>query len=71
MQNVDFVETGFTSRTDFVVVRYPATVYGTTTSLVSKVRGTVSKLVTNGSKTSVMDVIGFICISLGSSVMTV
>jgi hypothetical protein len=27
----------------------------------------VSKYVTNGSKTAVMDVIGFLCVSLGSS----
>jgi hypothetical protein len=31
------------------------------------VRGRVSKQVTNGSKTAVMDVIGFLCVSLGSS----
>jgi hypothetical protein len=30
-------------------------------------RGRVSKYVTNGSKTAVMDVIGFLCVSLGSS----
>jgi hypothetical protein len=30
-------------------------------------RGRVSKQVTNGSKTAVMDVIGFLCVSLGSS----
>jgi hypothetical protein len=30
-------------------------------------RGRVSKQVTNGSKTAVMDVIGFLCASLGSS----
>jgi hypothetical protein len=31
------------------------------------IRGRVSKSVTNGSKTAVMDVIGFLCVSLGSS----
>jgi hypothetical protein len=31
------------------------------------IRGTVSEKVTNGSKTAVMDVIGFLCVSLGSS----
>jgi hypothetical protein len=30
-------------------------------------RRRVSKYVTNGSKTAVMDVIGFLCVSLGSS----
>jgi hypothetical protein len=30
-------------------------------------RGRVSKQVTNGSKTAVMDVIGFLCVSLGNS----
>jgi hypothetical protein len=33
----------------------------------SLIRGTVSKWVTNGSKTAVMDVIGVLCVSLGSS----
>jgi hypothetical protein len=33
----------------------------------TKVRGRISKQDTNGSKTSVMDVIGFLCVSLGSS----
>jgi hypothetical protein len=32
-----------------------------------KLRGTVRKQVTNGSKTAVMDVIGFLCASLGTS----
>jgi hypothetical protein len=31
------------------------------------IRGRVSKYVINGSKTAVMDVIGFLCVSLGSS----
>jgi hypothetical protein len=31
------------------------------------IRGRVSKQITNGSKTAVMDVIGFLCVSLGSS----
>jgi hypothetical protein len=31
------------------------------------VRGRVSKYVTNGSKTALMDVIGFLCVSIGSS----
>jgi hypothetical protein len=31
------------------------------------IRGRVSKQVTNGSKTAVMDTIGFLCVSLGSS----
>jgi hypothetical protein len=31
------------------------------------VQGRVSKWVTNGSRTAVMDVIGFLCVSLGSS----
>jgi hypothetical protein len=32
-----------------------------------QLRGRVSKYVTNGSKAAVMDVIGFLCVSLGSS----
>jgi hypothetical protein len=32
-------------------------------------RGRVGKLVTNGSKTAVMDVTGFLCVSLGSSTL--
>jgi hypothetical protein len=31
------------------------------------IRGTVIKQVTNGSKTAVMDVVSFLCLSLGSS----
>jgi hypothetical protein len=31
------------------------------------IRGSVIKLITNGSKTPVMDVIGFLCVSLGTS----
>jgi hypothetical protein len=31
------------------------------------IRGRISKLVTNGSKTVVMDVIGFLCVSLSGS----
>jgi hypothetical protein len=31
------------------------------------IRGRVNKFVTNGSKTAVMDVIGFLCVSLGSN----
>jgi hypothetical protein len=31
------------------------------------IRGRVSKQITNGSKTVVVDVIGFLCVSLGSS----
>jgi hypothetical protein len=31
------------------------------------IRGRVSKQVTNGSKTTIMDVIRFLCVSLGSS----
>jgi hypothetical protein len=34
---------------------------------VRDIRGRVSKQVTNGSKTAAMDVIGFLCVSLGSS----
>jgi hypothetical protein len=34
---------------------------------VVEIEGTVSKQVTNASKTVVMDVIGFLCVSLGSS----
>jgi hypothetical protein len=34
---------------------------------IQKLRGRVSKEVTNGSKTAVRDVIGFLCVSLGSS----
>jgi hypothetical protein len=33
------------------------------------VRGRVSKYVTNGSKTAVMDVIDFLCVSLGSIIV--
>jgi hypothetical protein len=33
----------------------------------SLIRGRVSKYVTKGSKTTVMDVIGFLCVLLGSS----
>jgi hypothetical protein len=33
------------------------------------IRGRVSKQVTNGSKTAVMDVRGFLCVSLGSSIV--
>jgi hypothetical protein len=35
--------------------------------IVSIIRGRVSKQVTNGSKVAVMGVIGFLCVSLGSS----
>jgi hypothetical protein len=38
-----------------------------TEELHSVIRGRVSKEVTNGSKTAVMHVIGFLCASLGSS----
>jgi hypothetical protein len=31
------------------------------------IRGRVSKYVTNGSKTAVIDVLGFLCVSLGGS----
>jgi hypothetical protein len=34
-----------------------------------EVWGTVSKYVTNGSKSAAMDVIGFLCVSLGSSIV--
>jgi hypothetical protein len=39
---------------------------GTGSSL-TEVRGRVSKQITNGSKTAVMDVIGFLCVSVRSS----
>jgi hypothetical protein len=35
--------------------------------MLRKIRGRVSKYITNGSKTTVMDAIGFLCVSLGSS----
>jgi hypothetical protein len=35
------------------------------------IRGRISKWVTNGSKTTVMDVIGFLCVSLGSSTVQI
>jgi hypothetical protein len=39
----------------------------TLTIVLQFIRGRVSKQITNGSKTAVMDVLGFICVSLGSS----
>jgi hypothetical protein len=35
--------------------------------MVDDIQGRVSKWVTNGNKTAVMDVTGFLCVSLGSS----
>jgi hypothetical protein len=37
-RNVDFVETGFTGRTDFIVVRYSVTTYRATISSACKVK---------------------------------
>jgi hypothetical protein len=39
--------------------------------MVKYIPGKVSKYVTNGSKAAVMDVIGFLCVSLGSSTVQV
>jgi hypothetical protein len=44
-------------------LHFPICFYG----MVLNVRGRVSKEITNGSKTAVIDVIGFVCASLGSS----
>jgi hypothetical protein len=48
------------------MVLYDLTV-ACTILLYNHIRGRVSKQVTNGSKTAVMGVIGFLCVSLGSS----
>jgi hypothetical protein len=51
------------------VSNYVTTVphYSPITKSFDVIRGIVSKQVTNGSKTAVMDVICFLCVSLGSS----
>jgi hypothetical protein len=46
---------------------YLSTLYVPDTDSVIYIRGRVSKSVINGSKTPEMDVIGFLCVSLGSS----
>jgi hypothetical protein len=40
-------------------------------NFIGELRGRVNKQVTNGSKTGVMDITGFLCVSLGSSTVQI
>jgi hypothetical protein len=47
--------------------RFPGCPDRTSVTVLTEILGRVSKYVTDGSKTTVIDVIGSLCISLGSS----